>query len=194
MAAPGEAEVMSIIVIGIVACEIGFWAVLGLGLVARYLFDLRKVSTVLLLCVPVLDALLLALIAWDLLANGATADFTHGLGAIYLGFTVAFGHQIIERVDGWFAHRFADGPVPARPPSAGMAKVRYEWKQWFRMLLCAVIASAVLGGIALLVGDWARTSELVAWIGRVWIATVVWLLGWPVWHTVGQFFRRDVSV
>lgn len=182
---------MNIIVIGIIACEIGFWVVLGLGLVARYLVGLRKLSTVLLLCVPVLDALLLALIAWDLLANGTTADFAHGLGAIYLGFTIAFGHQIITRVDAWFAHRFAGGPVPVQPPQVGRAKVRYEWHQWGRMLLCAVIASAVLGGITLLVGDWSRTSELIAWLARVWIATGVWLIGWPVWHTVGETFRRE---
>lgn len=175
---------MNIIVIGILACEIGFWAVLGLGLAARYLLRLKRTSTVLLLCVPLLDVALLSLIAWDLLANGAVADFTHGLGAVYLGFTVAFGHQIITRVDAWFAHRFADGPEPWRPPKTGAPYVRYEWAQWLRMLLCAVIASAVLGGITLLVGDPARTGELVGWIGRVWLATAIWFVGWPVWATI----------
>lgn len=185
---------MNMIVIAILVCEVGFWVVLALGLALRYLRGLRRLSTVLLLCVPALDALLLALIAWDLLANGTTADFTHGLGAIYLGFTITFGHQIIARVDAWFAHRFAGGPAPAVIPKSGMARVKHEWEQWFRMVLCAVIASAVLGGITLLVADPARTSELIAWIARVWIVAAVWLIGWPVWYSVGHIFRRTASV
>ena len=184
---------MDIIVIGILVCEIGFWVVLALGLVVRYLGGQRRLSSVLLLCVPVLDALLLTLIAWDLLVNGTTADFTHGLGAIYLGFTIAFGHQVIARVDAWFAHRFADGPAPEGAPKSGMVRVKYEWVQWFRMVLCAVIASAVLGGITLLVADPSRTSELIAWSARVWFVTGIWLIGWPVWYSVSHVFRSNAS-
>lgn len=175
---------MNIIVIGIIACEIGFWAVLGAGLGARYLLRMRKLSSILLLCVPLLDLVLLGLITWDLVVNGATADFAHGLGAVYLGFTVAFGHQIIGRADGWFAHRFAGGPEPVKPPKSGPAHIRYEWGQWARMLVCAVIATAVIGLIVLLVGDATRTAELTGWIGRVWLVTGIWLVGWPVWATI----------
>jgi len=175
---------MSIIVVGIVACEIGFWVLLAAGLVTRYLLRWRAVSTVLLLCVPLLDLVLLALIAWEMLAHGVTADFTHGLGAVYLGFTVAFGHQIISRVDAWFAYRFAQGSKPQKPPRNGIAQVKYEWRQWFRMLLCAVVSSGVLGILALLVGDPSRTGELASWIARVWLVTAVWLVGWPGWYSV----------
>ena len=180
---------MNIIVIGIVACEIGFWLVLVLGLLARYLLRLRRLSTILLLCVPVLDVLLLALIAWDLLVNGTTADFAHGLGAVYLGFTVAFGHQIVSRVDAWFAHRFGDGPPPVKPPKSGLAHVRYEWRQWGRMVGCALIASAVLGGIIVLVDDPTRTAELSGWFARVWLVTGVWLIAWPVWVSVSHVLQ-----
>lgn len=189
---PQHTGTMNMIVIGILACEIGFWVVLGLGLALRYLAGLRKVSNVLLLCVPMLDVLLLTLIAWDLLVNHTTADFGHGLGAIYLGFTVAFGHQIITRVDAWFAHRFAGGAAPAETPKSGISRVKYEWNQWFRMLLCAVISSVVLGGITLIVDDLTRTGELLAWILRVWFATAVWFIGWPVWYSVSHLFRREV--
>ncbi|MDI6023165.1 hypothetical protein QBL02_06365 [Leucobacter sp. UT-8R-CII-1-4] len=176
---------MSIIVIGILACEVSFWLVLAAGLATRYFLGKQKLSTVLLLCVPVLDLLLLSLISWDMLVNGTTADFAHGLGAIYLGFTVAFGHQIITKADVWFSHRFAGGPAPAALPKTGPARVKYEWNQWFRMLGCAVIASVVLLGITFLVGDATRTAELTSWIGRVWIVTAIWFVGWPVWHSVG---------
>src|SRR5690625_5079281 len=97
---------MNIVLIGILASEIGFWVLLIIGLATRYLLRWRKVSTVLLFGVPVLDVFLLTMIAWDLLLNDTVADFTHGLGAVYLGFTIAFGRQIISRVDAWFAYRF----------------------------------------------------------------------------------------
>lgn len=174
------------IFIAILACEIGFWVVLFGGLTARYLLRLRRLSTVLLLCVPLLDIALLSLIAWDLAVVGATAAFSHGLGAVYLGFTVAFGHSIIARVDAWFAHRFAGGPEPERPPRHGRARIAYEWKEWGRMVLCAVIATAVLAGIAWIVDDPARTAELISWIWRAWLVTGIWLIGWPVWATVAE--------
>lgn len=36
---------MNLVVIGIIACEIGFWALLFGGLAARYLFRLRRLSS-----------------------------------------------------------------------------------------------------------------------------------------------------
>ncbi|WP_446429461.1 hypothetical protein [Leucobacter sp. 1207-22] len=184
---------MNLIVTGIIACEIGFWVVLGAGLFARYLLRAQRLSTVLLACVPLIDLALLSLIAWDLLANQEVADFAHGLGAIYLGFTVAFGRQIIARTDVIFAHRFADGPAPVKPPTRGVAAIRYEWQQWFRMVLCAVIASIVLGAMILLVADTSRTDELLSWIGRVWLIAGIWLLGWPIWVTVREGFTPHAT-
>lgn len=185
---------MDLIVIGIVACEVGFWVVLSAGLVARYLFRRRRLSSLLLLCAPVLDLLLLALIAWDLVLNGAKASFAHGLGAVYLGFTVAFGHQVIARVDAWVAHRFAGGPQPVRPPKSGLAQLQYEWREWLRMLLCAVVASAVLLAMVWLVGDAARTIELWGWLRRVWLVTGVWLVGWPIWLSVAYVLRPQAQL
>lgn len=182
---PTQSGVMNIFA-AILACEIGFWVVLFGGLATRYLLRMRTVSSVLLLCVPLLDIALLSLIAWDLAVTGTTADFTHGLGAVYLGFTVAFGHSIITRVDGWFAHRFAGGPEPRAIPRHGAERVKHEWKEWARMVLCAVITTGVLGGITWIVDDPARTAELVSWIWRVWLVTGIWFIGWPVWVTIAQ--------
>lgn len=191
-ATPRIVEVMNI-VIAILACEIGFWVVLFGGLAARYLLRWRRFSSVLLLCVPLLDLVLLGLIAWDLGPGGATADFTHGLGAVYLGFTVAFGHGIITRVDAWFAHRFAGGPEPAVVPRHGRERIVHEWREWGRMVLCAVLSSIVLGGITWFVGDTARTVELTAWIARVWLVTAIWLVGWPIWVSVAESIRPGVK-
>src|SRR5699024_7186277 len=103
---------MNLVLIGILASEIGFWVVLILGLATRYLLRWRTVSTILLLGVSVLDFFLLSLISWDLLVNETIAYFPHGLGAVYLGFTIAFGRQLTSRGDAWFAYRFASGPEP----------------------------------------------------------------------------------
>ena len=79
----------------IAACEIGFWVILGAGLVARYLLRWRRVGGVLLLCVPLVDVVLLVASVIDL-RRGAEANFTHGLAAAYIGFSIAFGHSMVR--------------------------------------------------------------------------------------------------
>jgi hypothetical protein len=74
----------------IVVCEVGFWCLLGAGLVARYVLRLRRTSAVLLAGAPVLDLLLLVASVLDL-RSGSTAGVAHGLAAVYIGFSVAFG-------------------------------------------------------------------------------------------------------
>lgn len=174
---------MNIIVMGIIACEIGFWVLLIGGLALRYLVNQYRASTVVLLALPVLDLALLVLLTWDLVVNNSVAEPAHGLGAVYLGFTVAFGKQLISRTDAWFAHRFAGGAEPVKPPQAGWTRVRYEWRQWLRMLLCAVISCAILGLIIIVINNPVQTQELLDWFGRIALVTGVWLLGWPVWET-----------
>ena len=98
----------------IVATEIGFWVLLGAGLTARYVLRSRRLGGVLLASVPLVDLVLLAATVADL-RGGATAGASHGLAAIYIGVSVAFGPSIIRWADARFAHRFAGGPAPARP-------------------------------------------------------------------------------
>lgn len=167
----------------IVACEIGFWVVLGAGLVARYLLRRQRLSTALLIGVPVTDLVLLAATVADL-RRGASADFTHGLAAAYLGFSVAFGPSMVRWADQRFAHRFAGGPPPWRPPRSGPARVRHEWREWGKAVLAWAIACAVLGLAILLVGDPARTAALQGWIGRLTLVVVIWFVAAPLWATL----------
>src|SRR5690606_40858753 len=95
----------------IVGCEIGFWVLLVSGLVARYLLRLRRLSTVLLVATPLVDLVLLIASVLDL-RRGTVANVTHGLAAAYIGFSIAFGHNMIRWADQRFAHRFAGGPPP----------------------------------------------------------------------------------
>ncbi|MBB5825023.1 MULTISPECIES: hypothetical protein [Micromonospora] len=167
----------------IVGCEIGFWVLLVAGLVARYPLRRPRLGAALLLCVPLVDLALLAAAALDL-RRGATADVTHGLAAAYLGFSVAFGHSMIRWADQRFAHRFAGGPPPVRPPRHGWARARHEWREWAKALLGWAVACALLvAGIAF-VGDAERTRALWDFARTLTVALLIWLVAFPVWETI----------
>ncbi|GAA3338198.1 hypothetical protein GCM10020358_17400 [Amorphoplanes nipponensis] len=156
----------------IVACEIGFWVLLGAALVARYPLRARALSTALLLAVPLVDVVLLAATVVDL-RRGGTAGVTHGLSAVYLGISVAFGHQLVAGADQWFAHRFAGGPAPVRPPRTGRAHAARERRQWLRHALAYALAAAVLAVLTLAVGDPGRTAALWSVLGPWTLVLVI---------------------
>lgn len=171
----------------IVGCEAAFWVVLLAGLAARYVIKWPHVSSILLIGVPLIDLALLAFTVMDL-RNGATATFAHGLAAAYVGFTVAFGSTMIRWTDQRFAHRFADGPPPAQPPSIGWAGVRYELRLWGLCILAACIIYILLIGMIGLVDRPERTEALDLWL-RIPLGTVFfWFIFGPLWSVV--FFKR----
>lgn len=167
----------------IVACEIGFWVVLAAGLISRYLAGRPRLGAALLLCVPIVDLVLLIATVVDL-RSGATANFTHGLAAAYLGFSVAFGHSTVRWADSRFAHRFAGGPSPLRPPKYGRERVRYEWREFAKACVAWAVSCALLLAGIVLVGDAARTAALSAWLGRLTVVLLIWFVGWPLWVTL----------
>lgn len=142
----------------IITCEVGFWVLLAAGLTARYLLKLRRTSVALLLCEPLLEVVLLIATAIDL-RNGAKPSWEHGLAALYIGFTVAYGHYTIQRLDGWAAHRFAGAPPAAKPPKYGMPRARHEGKLWLRTLLAGAIACVLLQFAIWYVGDGTPAAE-----------------------------------
>jgi hypothetical protein len=146
-------------VAAIVACEIGFWILLAGGLAARYLIRARRLSTVLLVAVPLVDVALLAFAVLDL-RRGGEPSLAHGLSAVYLGISIGFGHQMISWADQRFAHRFAGGPAPARPPRTGPGRAAHERRQWALHLLAYLSAAAALGLFAALAGGLERTRPL----------------------------------
>ncbi|KJK59856.1 hypothetical protein [Saccharothrix sp. ST-888] len=155
----------------VIAGEVGFWVALALALAVRYLFRWRRVGTALLLTVPLIDLVVLGATVLDL-RRGATADWAHGLAAVYVGFSVAYGHQLVRWADGHAAHRLAGGPVPVKPPRYGTARAVHEWKIFARTLLAAVITAALITAMIALVGDAARTAALTQWYG-----TTAWITG-----------------
>ncbi|MGW1792520.1 hypothetical protein ACWCO0_25975 [Streptomyces tubercidicus] len=146
----------------IIACEVGFWVLLVLGLALRYLARMPRTGAVVLLMEPLLELILLIVTAIDL-KNGAPADWKHGLAAVYIGFTVAYGHYTIKWVDGHFLHRFAGGPPPVKPPRHGLARARHEGKLWLRTVAMAAVAAALLQIAIWYVGDSGDTRSLHEW-------------------------------
>ncbi|MFC8517834.1 hypothetical protein [Streptomyces sp. NPDC057257] len=142
----------------IIACEVAFWVLLALGLAVRYLLRWRRTSVAILLCEPLLELVLFAVTATDL-RNGAEPGWEHGLAALYIGYTVAYGHYTIRWLDGHAAHRLAGGPRPPKPPRHGMARARHEGGLWLRTLLAAAVACALLQAAIWYVGD-GDTSSL----------------------------------
>lgn len=185
------------LVLLIAACEIGFWVLLAGGLAARYLLRWRRRSTVLLVAVPLLDVVLVTASLVDV-ANGSPPGPTHGLAALYLGFTVAFGHVTIRWADRRFAHRFAGGPPPPEPPQHGRERVVHEWREYSRLLLAWGVALVVIGVTALVAGTgfpapaaWPA-DPLWSWAVRPAPVAVVWLVFWPLRATVFPV-RREVD-
>lgn len=166
----------------IIACEISFWVFLLLGLVARYLFRLRRFSATLLLCVPLIDLMLFFATIFHL-HSGVTADQTDGLAAAYIGVSVAFGTSMIRWADARFARRFAGGPLVPRPPRYGRARARYEWQEFRKAVLAWAISCVLLLGGIVLVGDLGRAAALLGWIALLTLILLIWLI-WPVSYTL----------
>lgn len=169
------------ILAAIVVCELAFWvAILG-GLVARYLLRRPRLGAGLLILAPVIDVVLLAFVALDLIGGG-TASWQHGLAAIYIGISVAYGKRMVAWADVRFAHRFAGGPAPER-----LMGTRYTIKCWRDVLrtgLAVVIAAAILGAIILLVNDSERTWALSGYfriLGIIFAIDFIWALSYTIW-------------
>lgn len=167
----------------IIACEVGFWVLVLAGLVARYIFRQKKLGWGLLLMTPVVDLLLLIVTALDL-KNGAEASFIHGIAAIYIGVSIAFGHKMISWADKQFAYRFANGPTPTKPPKYGAEHASHERKGWFTHLLAWMIGAAALYGIILFAGDGAQTEPLMQCIqlwGAILAIDFVYSFSFTLW-------------
>jgi hypothetical protein len=169
----------------IAVCEVGLWVFIGVGLGLRYLVRLRRTSTVVLAAIPLLDLVLVVAVAVDL-HRGTPASTIHGLGAVYLGSSVAFGPAIVRWADARFAYRFADGPAPVRVPKHGPERRRHLCREWHRVVGAAAIASVTLLGLALLFADGTQAQTLYWWIGRCWGIAGIWLVAGPLWEEIAN--------
>jgi hypothetical protein len=173
----------------IVGCEVAFWLVLLLSLVARYLLHREALSRWLLLSLPIIDMLLIVFTALDLRA-GTTATVAHGLAAVYVGFTIAFGSIAVRWADTHFAYRFATGPAPPKSPTEWKA-VRLDLELWVRCIGAWVIAFTLIEALVFLVGNDAVTDPLYVWHRYGFACAFCWFIFGPAWSMV--FFRRETQ-
>ncbi|MDN4613133.1 hypothetical protein P5G50_01600 [Leifsonia sp. F6_8S_P_1B] len=165
----------------IVACEVGFWLAIVAGLLARYPGRRPRLGAALLVAAPLIDVVLLALVAADLI-GGATASWHHGLAALYIGISVAYGHRMIAWADAAFAHRFR-GAAPRVKPT-GWAYTAACWKDVARTLLACLVAAAILGALIVVVGAPERTAELLAFfpaLGVILGIDTLWAISYTLW-------------
>lgn len=116
------------------------------------------------------------------LRSGATASFAHGLAALYLGFSIAYGHALIRAADVRFAHRFAGGPAPRK--LFGGAYALACWKDLARSSLGAAIAAGVVLLLRWIAGDAERTAPLDSVFSILLIICAVELItavGYTLW-------------
>ncbi|MDF2925547.1 MAG: hypothetical protein K0R57_4461 [Paenibacillaceae bacterium] len=149
----------------IVGCEIAFWVVIALGLSFRYILRMPAVGMLLLALTPLIDLILLAVTGWDLY-NGGIATTAHGVAAVYIGVSIAFGRQMVawadERVRYYIA-RQGEKPVKLY----GLAHSRSYLKSWTLHLLAYGIGCGILLLLTHLVQDSSRTQALGGII-RIW--------------------------
>lgn len=164
----------------IIGCEVGFWILLVIGLALRYLARRPRAGAIVLLLIPVVDLILLGAAALDL-HQGAEPGWGHSVAAIYLGVSVAFGHRMVSWADGHFAHRFAGGPKPVKPPKYGRAKAIREWQDFGRLL----VAVGITIGCTLVLKGAAATPEQAAalTIPNIWTVVLIWFLVGPGYAT-----------
>lgn len=174
----------------IVVCEVSFWLVIAGGLAARYVLGASRVGAALLLCAPLIDLVLLGAVTAHL-AAGATGSWHHGLAALYIGFSVGYGHRMVAWADIRFAHRFADGPAPTRP--AGWQYTKQCWADVVRTSIAAAVAAGILAGITRWVDDPTRTAALTSWYRVLGIILAVEIV-WAVSYTVRPRKRQDLAV
>ena len=105
----------------IVACEIAFWVVIVFGLAIRYPLRRPRAGLVMLALVPLVDLILLLAVALNL-RSGATATIAHSLAALYLGFSIAYGHRLIRWADIRGAHPRSS---MARPTPASVGQMSH---------------------------------------------------------------------
>ncbi|WP_229837873.1 hypothetical protein [Cellvibrio zantedeschiae] len=142
-----------------------------------------KTSKAVLLCVPLLDLILLVATAIDL-HHGATAEFAHGLAAVYLGFTVVYGGPLIKWLDQYAAYKFQSGEKIEAEQKYGWSHTLDEWKQWLKGVAAGAIAAALLFLAISYVNQPEKTKLLYDWFQYIFWVLLIWLVCWPVWYSL----------
>ncbi|MGX9807621.1 hypothetical protein ACV3PA_10325 [Exiguobacterium acetylicum] len=147
---------MQLVAWAIVCCEILFWVFIVAGLIVRYGFRREKLGFRLMAMSPVIDIVLLVLTVFDL-SRGSTATLAHGLAAIYIGVSLAFGKQMIAWADGVYRRVILKEQVAKER----ISRARRERNGFYRHILAFLIGGALLGAMILWLGNTEQTESLL---------------------------------
>ncbi len=147
---------MQLVAWAIVCCEILFWVFIVTGLIMRYGFRRERLGFRLMAMSPVIDIVLLLLTVFDL-SRGSTATLAHGLAAIYIGVSLAFGKQMIA----WADERYRRFILREQVSRERISKARKERNGFYRHVLAFLIGGALLGAMILWLGDAEQTESLL---------------------------------
>ncbi len=147
---------MQLVAWAIVCCEILFWVFIVAGLIVRYGFRREKLGFRLMTMSPVIDIVLLVLTVLDL-SRGSTATLAHGLAAIYIGVSLAFGKQMIAWADGVYRRMILKEQVAKER----ISRARRERNGFYRHILAFLIGGALLGAMILWLGNTEQTESLL---------------------------------
>lgn len=177
-------------VYAIIACEIGFWVLIALGLLARYPLGMSRLGLVLLALTPVVDVALLAFTVIDL-RSGGQPGLVHGVAALYLGFSVVFGKRSVEWADRAYRRKVRGEHVVK--PATG-SKLHREWVNFGLAVVAAGIAAVVLELCVVMAGGGVEAQTLRDWHPRLVLILVIWFITGPVWELLSPRERRAVEV
>jgi len=147
---------MQLVAWAIVCCEILFWVFIVAGLIVRYGFRREKLGFRLMAMSPVIDIVLLVLTVFDL-SRGSTATIAHGLAAIYIDVSLAFGKQMIA----WADERYRRFILREQVSRERISKARKERNGFYRHVLAFLIGGTLLGAMILWLGDAEQTESLL---------------------------------
>ncbi|PMC61914.1 hypothetical protein CJ204_08175 [Corynebacterium xerosis] len=173
-------------VYAIIACEIGFWVLIALGLLARYPLGMPRLGLVLLALTPVVDVALLAFTVIDL-RSGGQPGLVHGVAALYLGFSVVFGKRSVEWADRAY-RRKVRGEHVVKP--ANGSKLHKEWVDFGRAIVAAGIAAAVLELCVVIAGG-VEAQALREWHPRLGLVLAIWFATGPLWVMLSPRGRQS---
>lgn len=169
-------------IVAIIGAEIAFWLFVFTGLWLRYGAGAPRLGAALLFCTPVIDLVLLVFIVVDL-RGGAAPHWSHGLGAMYLGFSVVFGRRLIAFADRRYAARRSGVVTEPKARLYGSAQIADSWKETGIFWLAIGLSAVILLVCAAIVGDTPGRAVILYWIGPLTVAGLIALI-WPVSYMI----------
>lgn len=150
---------MNWIVILLITAEILFWVFIILGLISRYVMRREKLGLFFFVLTPVIDLTLVIIMSLDLL-NGAAATMPHGIAAVYIGVSIAFGKQMIRWADErfkYFVLKTDERPVK----TTGIKHAKKYLISWIRHVFAYTLGTGLLWIIIGIVGYADNVAALV---------------------------------